>query len=183
MSGTTRIAHGSITVLLGAILLATPTAAQGDLERPVVPVAVEEILLARPFALEQGYASDRQSERPVVTHGFIVILRVDPVLVTPRAIRQPLLYAGRRPAELITTGYPSGILAAIVPGPADLRHTAIWFGEPALPEEVDEPVIRANVAKAAEAGIRPLPAEQVEHALAVGGEMLSAPDRHEASGL
>jgi hypothetical protein len=177
MSGITRIAHGWMTVLLSVMLVATPTAARDDLERPAGPVAVEEILLARPFALEQGYNSDWQKERPVVTHGFIVVLRVDPVLVMPRASRQPVLYAGRRPAEPITTGYPSGILAAVVPGPVDLRRTAIWFGAPALPEEVDGPVIQASVVEADEAGIRPLPVDRVERAMAMGGELRSLPDR------
>ena len=177
MSDITRVTYPLIIVLLGAVLVGTPTAAQWKLEPPEAPVSVEDILYARPFALEQGYASDWQEERPVVTSGFIVVLRVDPALVMPRAARQPVLYAGRHTVEPITAGFPSGILAAIVPGPVDLRTPAIWFGEPGLPEEVDAAVIRANAAKAKETGIRPLPRDRFENALSLGGETLHAPDR------
>jgi hypothetical protein len=177
MSDTMRVTYPLIIVLLGAVVVGTPTSAQWKLEPLEEPVSVKDILYARPFALEQGYASDWQEERPVVTSGFIVVLRVDPAWVMPRATRQPVLYAGRHTVEPITAGFPSGILAGIVPGPLDLRKTAIWFGEPGLPEEVDAAVIRANVAKAKATGIRPLPRERVESALSLGGETLSVPDR------
>jgi hypothetical protein len=177
MSDITRVIYPLITALLVAVLVGSPAAAQSELEPPEEPVSVEDILYARPFALEQGYASAWQKERPVVTSGFIVVLRVDPALVMPRAARQPVLYAGRHTVEPITSGYPSGILAAIVPGPVDLRNAGIWFGEPGLPEAVDAAAIRANVARAEETGIRPLPSDRVEHALSLGGETLSVPDR------
>jgi hypothetical protein len=177
MSGISRTTVPLIIVLLGAVLVVSPAAAQWELEPPEAPVSVADILYARPFVLERGYASDWQKDRPVVTSGFIVVLRVDPALVMPRAARQPVLYAGRHTVEPITAGFPSGILAAIVPGPVDLRTTAIWFGAPGLPEAVDADEIRTNAARAEETGIGPLPRDRVETALSLGGEALSAPDR------
>jgi hypothetical protein len=83
---------------------------------------------------------------------------------------------GNQTAQRINHGDESGHVIAIVPGDVDLTKTPIWFGTPGLPERVDAAKITAERALAENAGIKPLPAEKINGALAKGGERLNVAD-------
>jgi hypothetical protein len=164
---------------------------------PPTPAAAQ-LVRATPFRLAAGYASDWRKERPLVTEGWLVVLRVDPALVFPRQTAEPVLYAGRHTAERLNVGYRSGHVVAIVPAPFDPAKDPVWFGAPALPEQVDAATIAAERAKADAAGIAPAPAAAAPgaaagrpvRALAAKGALLAdaaalvrefAPDEPEAA--
>jgi hypothetical protein len=132
---------------------------------PVTPAAVEDVVYAAPFALEEGYVSDWRLERPRVTRGHLVVLKVAPDLVYPRQTAEPVLYAGDQTVERLNVGYPSGYVIGIVPGTADLGRAPLWFGAPRLPESVDAEVVRAERSRADRAGIRPVPPERIRAVL------------------
>jgi hypothetical protein len=138
---------------------------------PATPAAVEALVYATPFVLEEGYVSDWRRERPLVTRGHLVVLRVSPDLVYPRQTAEPILYAGEQTVERLNVGYPSGHVVAIVPGAADLGLAPIWFGAPGLPEAVDADRVRAELTQARAAGIQPLPPDRVRAVLREGLEL------------
>jgi hypothetical protein len=127
---------------------------------PATPLAIKNVLSVRQFTLASGYQSDWRAERPIVTSGTIIVLEVDPAAVYPRQTAQPVLYVGNQTAERINVGYPSGKVVAIVPGDVDLATTPIWFGAPALPEQVDANTIKVERDKADKAGIKPIGKEK-----------------------
>jgi hypothetical protein len=132
---------------------------------PATPAGVEDIVYAAPFVLEQGYVSDWRLERPLVTRGHLVVLRVAPDLVYPRQTAEPILYAGEQTVERLNVGYPSGYVVAIVPGTADLARVPIWFGTPGLPESVDAGTVRAERSRAEGSGIAPVPPDRIRSVL------------------
>jgi len=121
---------------------------------PATP-APAELVHATPFQLQNGYVSDWRKERPLVTTGYLVVLRVTPDLVYPRQTAEPVLYAGKHTAERLNVGYPSGYVVALIPGGVDLSSEPIWFGTPALPEQVDTETIEAERRRAEAVGIKP----------------------------
>src|SRR5262245_27654193 len=62
---------------------------------PATPAAVKNILYARQFKLEQGYEFEWRADHPKVTAGWLVVLEVDPDLVYPRNVAEPVLYVGK----------------------------------------------------------------------------------------
>jgi hypothetical protein len=143
---------------------------------PPTPAPVNDILYARPFTLEQGYKYVWSKERPSVSEGTLLVLKVNPALVYPREIAMPVLYVGNQPAERLNRGNESGCLIVIVPGKVDLTKTPIWFGAPNFPHMVDNAAANAQRALADKAGIKPLSAERVNAALAAGGKAVKAAD-------
>jgi hypothetical protein len=150
-------------VALPALCAAAASAAVPPV--PATPAGVEDVVYAAPFVLEEGYVSDWRLERPVVTRGHLVVLRVEPDLVYPRQTAEPVLYAGEQTVERLNVGYPSGYVVAIVPGTADLAGAPIWFGTPRLPESVDAATVRAERSRAESAGISPIPPERIRSVL------------------
>lgn len=144
---------------------------------PATPAAVDALIYARPFALDGGYTFDWRDERPQVTSGILLVLKVDRDLVYPRQVAEPVLFVGDQTAERVNIGYRSGYVVAIVPGDVDLTKSPIWFGTPELPERVGENTIRAERALAESNRIRPFPAEVVKAALNRGGKNLQIADR------
>jgi hypothetical protein len=132
---------------------------------PATPAAVQDVIYAAPFVLKDGYPSEWRRERPLVTRGHLVVLRVAPDYVYPRQTAEPILYAGDQTVERINVGYPSGYVVGIVPGSGDLGLVRIWFGTPGLPEAVDANLVRAEQARARMAGIQPLSPDRVQSAL------------------
>jgi hypothetical protein len=163
----------ALVVLAGLV----PAVAGAQVPRvPATPAAVEDLVYAAPFTLKEGYVSDWRLERPLVTRGHLVVLKVAPDLVFPRQTAEPILYAGDQTVERLNAAYPGGYVVAIVPGGADLGRAPIWFGTPGLPEAVDADRVRAELARARAAGIQPLPAERVR---AVTREGLDLADKLE----
>jgi hypothetical protein len=139
---------------------------------PATPAAVDGIIYARKFALQEGYSFRWCQENPEVTSGYLLVLEVDPDLVFPRQRAEPVLYVGNQTAERLNIGYRSGHVVAIAPGEPDLTKALIWFGTPELPERVDQEIAQAELALARAAGIEPFPANEIGAALARGSEEL-----------
>ena len=144
---------------------------------PSTPAAVDDLVYARTFTLEQGYRFDWSEERPLLTEGTLLVLKVDPALVYPRQAAEPVLFVGNQTAERVNIGYRSGHVIAIVPGKVDLSRTPIWFGTPELPERVSGNIALAERAVASEAGIKPFSTEKVKAAYARGGKGITLSDR------
>jgi hypothetical protein len=142
---------------------------------PPTPAAVLELISARPFVLGAPYRTEWREEQPEVAAGYILVLKVDPDLVLPRATPMAVLFVGDQVAERINHGYESGKVIAVVPAPLkdgevdlDLTKAPIWFGTPQLPEQVSAVTIANELRLARQAGIRPFTKEQVEAAVSRG---------------
>jgi len=166
-----------ISLIVAAAIAASTGVQAGPPAVPSTPAAVDALLYARPFTLEEGYKFDWCKERPLLMEGTLLVLKVNPDLVYPRQTLEPVLYIGGKTAERVNIGYRSGHLIAIVPGHIDLSATPIWFGTPELPERVDGNMIRAERAQAEAAGISPFSPDKVKAALARGGGPLKLADR------
>ena len=151
-------------MVAGAVLTAGSASAAAPPAVPATPARVDQLVYAAPFTLRQGYAHDWRAERPLVTKGYLVVLRVEPALVYPRQVAEPVLYVGNQTAERLNVGYRSGHVVAIVPGDVDLRSAPIWFGTPALPEQVNAGAINAERVRADRSGIRAVPSGEVARA-------------------
>jgi hypothetical protein len=153
---------------------------------PPTPAPVLELVSARTFTLEAGYTHLWRSERPQADSGYLLVLRVDPALVYPRQVAEPVLYVGQQTAERINIGYESGHVVAIVPAVLDdpehadfidLCKAPIWFGTPELPERVGAKRIARERLRAERSGIRPASAEAIARATKRGGRALAAEDK------
>lgn len=117
--------------------------------------SVHAIISAQTFKLEQSYRYDWSAEHPTVTEGLLLRLDVDPAWLIPSDTRQAVLYAGSTPVERLNTGWPSGELWVIVPGPP-AGELLLYFGGYELPERVTAEQGRASEAEARSRGLRPL---------------------------
>lgn len=121
----------------------------------VTPAAVADVVHIQPFTLQEGYVFDWRQERPRVASGTLAVFKVAPALVYPRDAAEPVLYAGNQTAQRLNHGYESGYVVVLIPGDVDLSTEPVWFGAADLPEWVDADTIRAERAKAQQAGIAP----------------------------
>lgn len=170
----------------------SPVSAQNDpapTEAAVAerPGGVHELLFARPFRLDEPYRHTWRAEQPLVSAGYLVVLRVDEDLARPRQTAEPVLFAGAQTLERVNTGRGSGRLVVVLPSTWDAQHgfavdlakTAFWFGEPELPERIDAARASEEAQRAHARGVRPFDAEAVKKALARGGEVLRIRDAGE----
>jgi len=149
------------------------------------PAPVLDLVEAVPFTLTQSYKHDWRQERPLVSSGYLVVLRVNPQDVQPRQTAEPVLYVGNQTAERINHGNESGFVIAIVPANVDpesdqfmnLKESLFWFGSAQLPEQVDGPTIEDQQNRARTYAIQPLPPGNVDRALAEGGGTLNLKDK------
>jgi len=162
--------------IFAVLLLLASAAVAAPPPIPDTPAPVIDLVYARPFSLTEGFEFRWSAERPVVTRGVILVLDVDPALIYPRQVAEPVLYVGDRTAQRVSRGYPAGRVLAIVPGDVDLAGTPIFFGTPELPERIDAATARGEREQAVAAGIRPLPPGVVDAALLRGGVTFTAPD-------
>ena len=168
----------AITVFACLFCLALPVLA-GPPPIPATPAAVDELVYVQPFTLGNGFKFCWCAERPTVSSGTLLVLKVDKDLVFPRQVAMPVLYVGDQTAEMVNFGHQSGHLIAIVPGEVDLTKAPVWFGTPDLPERVDAAKVQAERALAEKAGIKPFSAQQVKAAQAKGGARLTVADKSE----
>ena len=172
---TALLALGAVLALAGgAFALRQVLRDDGPPPLPAVtPVGGVTLISARPFTLEVPYAHDWRAERPLVSAGLLLVLGVDPELVHPRQGYEPVLYVGAQTAERVNAGHDSGHVIAIVPAPLDasgqvaldLSTAPIFFGEPALPEQVTAEIAATELAAAQARGIQPPTPAQVAQAL------------------
>jgi hypothetical protein len=177
MKGNLTMKAAMMIALFGAVAVAV--AGEEVPPIPSMPAAVDGLVYARSFSLTEGFMFDLRKERPEVKEGLLLVLKADEALLVPRAALMPVLYVGDQTAERLNMGDKSGHVIAIVPGKPDLTKAPIWFGTPRFPEKIDHAVIKAEREMAEEAGIRPLPADQVKAALALGGDPIKATNLRE----
>ena len=163
-------------IMLSACLLVMASVTFAAPPVPPTPAPVNEVVYARPFALNDGFQFDWCKEPFQVKQGTLLVLKVNPDLVIPRNTEEPVLYVGNHSAMRLNHGNESGHVIAVVPGDVDLTKDPIWFGTPGLPERIDAATIKAEREKADKAGIKPISAEQAQAALKKGGERINAPD-------
>jgi hypothetical protein len=170
MKTTTKL----ILILLFGLTLATGLFAfrarqgGGDGGPPPIPNNPAQsplrLVEARRYTLDEPYVHFFRMERPQVRSGYLLVLEVDPDLVHPRQVAEPVLYVGRQTAERVNRGELSGHVVALVPGDFDLAQAPAFFGPPALPEEQDAARIDAALEAAVAAGVAPWPAPVLEAA-------------------
>ena len=150
------------------------------LDTAVAPVGAAKLLHAVPFSVETGFTHFYQAERPTVTDGWILVVEADTSLLRPRQTAEPVIYAGDQVAQKVNVGFTSGRVVLIVPSDRredgtlklDPKTLPVWFGTPALPEQVEARTIAAERQRADRAGITARPAEEVERAIDAGGDAL-----------
>ena len=139
-------------------------ASVGEGRVPPTPSAVIDIVEIQPFRLKTGYRYDWLQSRPIVSAGWLVVLKVDPKYVVPRDTAEPVLYAGDQTVQRLNQGHRSGHVIGIIPGDVDLASAPIWFGRPQLPERVTPAIISAERALADKAGIKPFSPDKINGA-------------------
>jgi hypothetical protein len=163
----------------GCLLMLASLVVAGAPATPDTPVSADDVLYARPFKLTEAYTFAWQAEKPEVTEGYVLVLKVDKDLVYPRQTAEPVLYVGETTAERVNVGYESGHLIVIVPADLEkfeLDKARIWFGAPALPEQVDKTQITNEAARATTAGVAPRGEEEITRATEAGGDTLEVAD-------
>ncbi len=176
-----------VASLLGLAALGTVSMAHADDESatkpvkaevvpavPATPAAVDAVVYARKFTMTEGYKFRWCKEKPMVTSGYLLVLKVNKDLVFPRQCAEPVLFVGKQTAERLNVGYKSGYVVAIAPCNDDLNQTRIWFGTPQLPELVDQNVAEAEHTLANNAGIQPFSTKALESAVTRGADKLEA---------
>ncbi len=129
-----------------------------------------------PFAVAKPYVHTWRKEQPLVSHGQMLVLSADRDLLHPREGLEPVLYVGNQTAERVNVGESSGYLVVLVPGDVDLASAPIFFGSPALPEQVDAATIAREVAAATKSGVRPAGAAAAASAMR---RVIEVADDHE----
>lgn len=165
--------------LLFAAFLLTPAAPAQTPPLPDTPAPVRELLLARPFSLENGFTYAWSAQRPLVTEGLILVLTADPEYLRPRETQEPVLFVGPYPAQRLSWNLETGRLVVLVPAKVDLSVEPVWFGTPGLPEAVDARTVAAERGLALSRGIRAADPQAVRRALSRGGDEVRYPSRIE----
>jgi hypothetical protein len=152
---------------------------------PATPASIREVVLVQPFELDTAYRYDWRKDRPNVREGYVLVIRVDPELVRPRADVEPVLYVGKQTAERFNVGHGSGHVVAFVPTPlaeddpehVDLERAIIWFGDADMPERIDAQEIQRQHDRALAAGIAPSTREAITRARERGGKLVHLPNK------
>jgi hypothetical protein len=134
----------------------------------VLATADVQLVHAAPFELVEPATHYWRTDQPTYTKGLLLVVQVDPTLAQPRQTLEPVLYVGGQTAERVNFGYPSGQLVLIVPN-MDLEGLAsapMFFGTPALPEQVTPEVIAAELGRTLANGTPPPSAERISLATA-----------------
>ncbi|HIE28748.1 TPA: hypothetical protein EYP66_15830 [Candidatus Poribacteria bacterium] len=151
---------------------------------PKTPAAIKGLLYAQAFELDDEFQFYWRAEKPKVSSGYLLVIEVNPDLVYPRQIAEPVLYVGDQTAMRLNVGYKSGRVIAIVPGNQNLAKSSvdnpektemrIWFGTPRLPEQVTANIIQQERQLASDNGVGQLSVADVKKALQLGGQKLKA---------
>jgi len=149
----------SVAILSGFFIMGAGQAQTiGSRFEPQPVITIEYI---QPFQLEQSFTFDWRRDQLTVQSGLLVVLKVNPELVTPRNEPEPVLYAGNHTVQRLNQGHESGFVLGIIPEQIDLSQDPVWFGSPALPERIDADMIARERASAERAGISSPPSEDV----------------------
>lgn len=119
----------------------------------VLPVAgmsqvpVKGILAAQRFTLAEPYEDNWNPNGAKVSSGTLLVLDVDPALVTPRESLNAVLYVGGTPVRRLNRGDVSGHVLVLVPAGIDV-DAPIWVGSADVPEALTADKLQAEKAKA-----------------------------------
>lgn len=145
------------------------------------PPAVEapggvEVIEAIPFRCETGWTHHWAAERPEVEAGTILVARVDPEAIRPRATVGVVLMVGDEIAEIVNPGQADGLVIAVVPAPAGrdpavpatLEGREVFLSTPGLPDRIDaaERRMRRDAARADGVPAQPAPRRATVRSLA-----------------
>ena len=130
---------------------------------PLAPVRRVQLALhhAERFRVDRPFEHLWRADRPLVSTGWLLVVSGDPELLQPRQSKMPVLYVGAQTAERINAG-TSGRLVLLVPGDFRLEDAPIFLGSEALPEELRQPAIDAELATAVAGGAIATPAATIE---------------------
>jgi hypothetical protein len=120
-----------------------------------------EVLEAIPFRCERPWTHHWSAERAEVAAGTILVVRVDPEAIRPRAAATPVLMAGEEIAEIVNPGNAEGLVIALVPAPAGwtagevptLAGREVFLSAPGLPDRIDAAERKARREAARAAGV------------------------------
>lgn len=152
-----------------------------------MPAGGVEVLEAIPFRCEVAWTHHWSAERPEVAAGTILVARVDPEAIRPRAAAGAILMVGAEIAEIVNPGDSEGIVIAVVPAPADwdptraatLAGREVFLSGPGLPDQIDAAARTARREAARTEGVAPQPATRPAPAKALADR--EALDRELAS--
>lgn len=150
-------------------------------------LGVKDLVSAVPFVLEKPATHWWRKEQPTYDAGWLVVLAVDPSLVVPRQVAEPVLYAGSQTVERVNHGEISGRVVAVIPSVRgadgqpvmDWNATPFFFGSEELPERIDAGEIRLQLGAATRNGELPFTPAVVAAARAKGGAPLHLAAREE----
>jgi hypothetical protein len=168
------LVFAAATAVAVAVVLAVlqPRADQARAKTPAsqpAPVVHQlELVHAETFQVEQPYPHYYRADTPLVRSGWLLVLAGDPALLQVRQTRMPVLYVGAQTAERVNTGQESGKIVVLVPGDFRLQDAPIFFGSPALPEDLRQNQIDAELANARAEGAVPPTAAAIAKALGQG---------------
>jgi hypothetical protein len=122
-----------------------------------------ELFEALPFVLDEPFVHEWRREKPLVSSGMLLVLKVPADLARPRQTYESVLYVGDQTAERCNFPEDGEFLVVLVPAPTDasgavqldLAETPIWFGSLELPEQVDAVRIARERASALAQGLGP----------------------------
>ncbi|MFT5284979.1 MAG: hypothetical protein ACI8TQ_001140 [Planctomycetota bacterium] len=145
---------------------------------------VHSILAALPIELTKPFTHDWSAERAPVQTGWLLALEVEPEMLVPHQVADPVLYVGDQAVERINRGDESGRVIVIVPKRVDLSSAPIYFGTAALPESVDATTRSAELSLARQNGAKAFSAATLELAYEKGlsgsdTEVVEFADRHQ----
>lgn len=173
--------------LISGLTLGIPTTIAADDDGPIpipaTPAPVGAVLSIQPFTLGTPVVHEWRFEKEQYDSGYIMVIEVDPALALNRQIAHPVLYVGNQVAEVVNMPQDTGRAVVIVPAELedrkapdylDLDNLRIFYGDPELPENVDAVTIRQQQQWATRAGIRPVPADQIQQARLADGPMIRA---------
>lgn len=135
------------------------------------------LVQAIPFTLDEAYTHWYRAEQPDVDAGLLLVLSVDKLeLLHPRQTYMPVLQVGAETAEPLNLGNLSGNVIALLPGQRladgsvdiDLTASPIFYGEPALPEEMDMAIVRDRLEIARLQGVGSPSEEMIDAAMREG---------------
>jgi hypothetical protein len=180
----------TVTVLaLLAVGVGFSSMIRGDDPIPALPADTlagdVTVVYAQPFVLDTPFTHYYRAEQPQYSAGMLMVIEVeDRALIHPRQTYEPVLFVGGQTAERINFGTGSGRLVIVVPaalaadGSIDLDLTSgpIFFGEPALPEQIDSRAAQIELDRALARGLSAPSARQL---LGVMHDRVSFPDQGE----
>src|SRR6185503_3949290 len=148
-------------VLLGRGIASRDQRSPNPAAPAALPRSAIEILDAQPFAVDEPFVHEWRAEKPLVSAGYLLALKVDPDLARPRQTYEAVLYVGEQTAERCNWPEEGGVMIVVVPAPLDpegrvaldLDRTPIWFGSLELPERVGAARVAQELAIARAAGI------------------------------